>query len=375
MDFNLPHAEFQKKVRSFVEEQVLPVIAHFERQSIFTAEIFREMGREGFLGVTIDKKNGGLGLGTLGYCLLAEELGKADAGMIHNGHFQTLKMIQNFGTEYQKDKYLKKLISGEMLAGTAISEPTVGSSFADMQTTYSRDGKYFILNGIKTNINDALEAGVLNVFARDEKSKAVTVFLLDQGTEGFRITRKLDPIGMRTSPLYEFVLNECRLPDTQLLGEEGMALHTFFPTFNFSRLGNAGTMYGIACAAFEETLRYARHRKVGKEHVANFQGIRWMLADAKTNLEAAKMLIYSAATLEDKGRGSALSSSMAKLFSAQAASKVVSDAIEITASYGCSREAPFERYLRDVKSLSIAGGTLEVLKNNIGKQIFINDSQ
>lgn len=369
MDFELSqqHKELQHSVRRLVEQSILPKIMDYEEKSILPREIFGEIGAEGFLKAHIPKRYGGLGLGTLAYCLVAEELAKAGAGLTHNGHFQTGKMLLEYGTPKQQQKYLAKMLSGEYLAATAISEPTVGSSFANMQTRVEKHGDTFILNGVKTLINDAAEADIVSVFAKSDEG--ISVFLLEKGTPGFQILRKLDPIGLRSSPVYEFELKNCAVPAEQLVGKIGEGLRTFFSAFNFSRLGNASAGLGIAQAALDKTISYIKERQVGTHVAAEFQGIRWLLAELSTQLEAARLLRNRAAVMEDKKQDISLESSRAKLLCVEVANRVVGDCLQATGRYGCLRDSLFELYLRDAKVLGTAGGSLEVMKNNIARHL------
>jgi alkylation response protein AidB-like acyl-CoA dehydrogenase len=369
MDFELSskHIELQRSVRSLVEQIVLPQIMEFEEKSLFPWEVFRKIGSEGFLRAHIPEANGGLGLGTMGYCLVSEELAKAGAGMTHNGHFQTQKMLLGYGTQTQRDKYLDKLGTGEYLAATAISEPTVGSSFEDMRTQGEKRGGGFVLNGIKTLINDAAEANVISIFARSEEG--ISVFLVEAGTPGFRIMAKLDPMGMRSSPIYTFELRDCKVEPQQLVGRFGEGLKAFFSAFNFSRMGNASAALGIGQAAFEKALAYVKQRQVGRHTTAEFQGIRWTLAEMSTELEAARLVRNRAAVMEDNKQDISLESSRAKLITVDVANRVVPDCIQITGRFGCLRDSLFELYLRDAKVLGTAGGSLEVMKNNIARRL------
>ena len=369
MDFELSPElkELQLAVRRLVEQRILSRIMHYEERSIFPREIFREIGAQGFLKAHVPEEYGGLGLGTLAYCLVSEELARAGAGMTHNGHFQTGKMLLECGTPEQREKYLAKLLSGEYLAATAITEPTVGSSFTDMQTRVEKRGDAFILNGMKTLINDAAEANIVNVFAKSDEG--ISVFLVEKRTPGFQILRKQDPIGMRSSPIYELELKDCTVKAEQLVGRVGEGLKAFFAAFNFSRLGNASAALGIAQAALENTVNYVKERHVGTRLAAEFQGIRWMLAEMSTQLEAARLLRNRAATMEDKKQDISLESSQAKLFCVEVANRVVGDCIQATGRYGCLRDSLFELYLRDAKLLGTAGGSLEVMKNNIARRL------
>nr|HID60108.1 acyl-CoA dehydrogenase [Desulfobacterales bacterium] len=365
--YTLEQLEFQQRARDFISRKMAPEVEKYDRASIFPKAAFREFGEEGFLGVIVPKEYGGLGLGTMEYCLLSEELGRLSAGYTHNGIFQTQKMITMYGTDEQKERFLPGLASGKLHAATAISEPGMGSSFKKMKTCARKEGGVYILNGVKSHINDAAEADVMNVFAQTDQG--LTVFLLEKGTPGFKLTRKLDPIGLRASPIYEFELEDCPIPGENILGEEGKGLVVFITTFNFSRLGNASAFLGMAKAALEEALDFARGRKIGETRVTDFQGIRWTVAELFTRLEAAELLRNKAATIEDEGGDSSKLSSMAKFFCGEVAVDTIMAALRITGSYGCYRDTPFERWLRDIKALEIAGGTPEIMKNIIANQI------
>ncbi|MBI4773359.1 MAG: acyl-CoA/acyl-ACP dehydrogenase [Deltaproteobacteria bacterium] len=358
---------FQQKARAFIRQYMAPEIDEYDRKSVFPRETFKKFGAQGFLGASVPKDFGGQGLGTPGYCLLCEELGRLGAGAIHNGIFQTQKMILVCGSEELKQIYLPGLCSGDIHAATAISEPDMGSSFAMMTTSAGRDGAFYVLNGEKTHINDAAEADLINVFAKTDAG--LSVFLVEKGTAGFFVTQKLDPMGLRSSPIYAVKFSECRIPETRLVGTEGGGLAVFTTTFNFSRLGNASTFIGMAREALERAVEFAKQRKIGSSYVADFQGIRWIVADLHTKLEAAVLLRDKAAYTEEAGRDVSNLSSMAKYYAGEMATEAVMSAIRVMGSHGCYRDSPFERLLRDVKALEIAGGTPEIMKNVIASSI------
>ena len=358
---------FQQKARAFIKQYMAPEIDEYDRKSVFPRETFRKFGARGFLGAAVPSRFGGQGLGTPGYCLLCEELGRLGAGAVHNGIFQTQKMILVCGTEDLKQAYLPGLASGAIHAATAISEPDMGSSFASMRTSATRDGNAYVLNGEKTHINDAAEADLLNVFAKTDAG--LTVFLVEKGTPGFIVKQKLDPMGLRSSPIYALEFSECRIPEARVVGKEGGGLAVFTATFNFSRLGNASTFIGMAREALERAVDFAGQRKIGSSRVADFQGIRWVLADLYTKLEAAVLLRDKAAYTEEAGKEVSRLSSMAKYYAGEMATEAVMSAIRVLGSHGSYRDSPFERLLRDVKALEIAGGTPEIMKNVIASSI------
>jgi butyryl-CoA dehydrogenase len=369
VDFERSEAQkaLQASVRAFVERVIEPEAREYDEKGLFPWESFRKMGREGHMGLTVPASYGGRGGGAMEYGILCEEIARASAAYIHNGHYQTEKMILHFGTEEQRQEFLPKLATGEYLAATAISEMGVGSSFRGMASTARKEKDHYILNGGKIHINDAAEAQIINFFALT--ARGLTVFLVDPQSPGFRILEKMDPMGLRASPIYSFCLEECHVPESRRIGEEGQGIKIFFSAFNHSRIGNASCLLGTGAGALEKAIEFVKKRKVGDQVVADFQGIRWMVADLATRLEAAGLLRDKAAWMEDQGKDSARETSMAKLLAGEVSMEAVSQSIQMTGSYGCYRDAPFERYLRDAKSLCIAGGTLEVMKNNIAKQI------
>jgi len=369
MDFELSreHEELQQSVRKLVEQRIIPRIMEYEEKSVLPREFFTEIGAQGFLRAHISREDGGLGLGTIAFCLVAEELAKAGTGLIHFGQFQTQKMLLGYGSPEQREKYLTKLLTGEYLAAVAITEPTVGSSFATMQTTVQKRDDTFVLNGLKTLINDAAEADIVTVLAKSDEG--ISVFIVEKGTPGFKILKKLDPLGMRSSPIYEFELRDCVVKAGQLVGNLGNGLKAFFSAFNFSRLGNASAALGIGQAAFDKTLNYIKERQVGNRLASEFQGIRWVLVELHTLLEAARLLRNQAAVAESTKTDPSLESSRAKLFCVEVANRVVGDCLQATGRYGCLRDSMFDLYLRDARILGTAGGSLEVMKNNIARRL------
>lgn len=367
LDYSEPLRRFQREVRAFLTERAAPDVDEYDRKSVFPRHTFRELGEKGFLGVIVPRAYGGAGLGATAYCLLSEELGRLSAGYHHNGIFQAQHLLLRCGTEPQKVKFLPGLANGALHAATAISEPGMGSSFARIQTFARRGDDGYVLNGIKSHINDAAEADVMSLLAKTDHG--LTMFLLERGAPGFHITRKLDPIGLRTSPIYEFELRDCPIPVENRLGAEGQGLDLFIHTFNFSRLGNASVFLGMAKAALEAAIAYASERDLGERRITDYQGIRWMIADLHTKLEAAELLRNRGAAEEERGGDCSKLSAMAKLYCGDVAVETIAAAMRITGSYGCYRDAPFERWLRDAKAEEVAGGPPEIMKNIIASQL------
>lgn len=369
MDFNLLPAqeELQRRARKFAQMVIAPEALQYDAQNLFPHGTIRKMGQEGFFGVIVPAAFQGSGGGTVEYCIVSEEVARASASYVHNNQFQTQKALLTSGTEEQKNKYLPKLATAESIAAVAISERGMGSSFKGMETRAERKGDFFIVNGHKSHINDAAEADVLTLLAKT--GKGLTVFLMDKDTEGFSIVKKLDCSGLRACPMYEFTLKDCPIPHSQVLGQEGKGLEVFFSIFNFSRIGNASAFIGISRGALGFAVEYAKGRKIGNQTVTDFQGLRWLIAELQTKIEAASLFRDKAAWLEEEGRQAAREAPMAKLFAGEVAREVTNRAIEITGAYGCYRDVPLEMHLRDAKALLIGGGTSEVMKNIIAHQI------
>lgn len=353
----------RKKARHFATEVIAQEALKYDEKSVFPRRTIRKMGEEGFFAVTVPKEYGGAGLSTLDYGLVTQEIAFASPAYTHNGMYQTQKGILLFGTEEQKKKYLPKLARAEYIGAVAISERNVGSSFKRMETTATKKNGAYIINGHKTHINDAAEAHVMLLLARAEQG--LTIFIIEKGQPGVTFLKKLNPIGLRASPIYEFTLKDVQIPETQRLGEEGKGLDVFFGIFDFSRIGNASVFIGMSQGALEAAVQFAKERIVGRTKVADFQGMRWTIADLYTRIEAAELLRNRAAFLESSGAPCARETCMAKYFAGEVAREVTNRAIEITGSYGCYRDRPFEMFYRDAKALLIAGGSSEVMKNVI----------
>jgi len=317
------------------------------------------------MGPIVPLEYGGMGKGAIEYSIISEEL--ARVGLFGpQPTIQAEKHLLVSGTEEQKQRYLPKLAQGQWIAAIAISEPNVGSSFDAMETTaMKRDGTYLI-SGRKSHINFAADAALILLYAKTEKG--LSIFIIERGAPGISF-KKGNPIGQRMQPIYDFTLDKVEVPQAQLLGEEGGGMSTFFAAFNLSRIGNASCLIGLARGALDEAIAYARERRVGRSLVADFQGIRWMVADLSTRIEAAALLRDKAAWLEDKGVEHALETAMARYYSGEVAEEVCSTVFSLVGGWGCYRERPFERYWRDAKVGKLAGGSSEVLKNLIARRL------
>lgn len=366
-DYTEKQNALRERARKFAREVIAPEALECDRKGVFPFQTFRKMGAEGFFAPIVPEMYGGLGLTTVEYALISQEISMASPAYSHNGTFQAQKAILLFGSEAQKEKYLPKLARGENIGAIAISEENVGSSFRSMETFAKKSAGSYVINGHKTHINDAAEADVLILLAKTDAG--LGCFIVEKGQEGMAIADKLDPSGYRASPIYKFTLKDVVLPEDRRLGEEGKGLAVFFGIFNFSRIGNASVFIGMSLGALDGAVQYAKERSVGGAMVSSFQGMRWVMADLYTKIDAAILLRDKAASLEATGAPCARETCQAKYFAGEVAREVTNKAIEICGSYGCYRNQPFDMFLRDAKALLIAGGSSEVMKNVIADLI------
>ena len=266
-----------------------------------------------------------------------------------------------------KQHYLPLLASGESYSITGITESDAGSKLTDIKTTAKRDGDGWMLNGMKTEVHIPEHVQICLMFAM--APGGITAFLVDTATPGFRTAYQRDIIGLRALPMSAVAFDNCRVGSHNLLGEDGKAYDVFFTSFDLTRIGNAAKCIGIARGAIEDAIAYSSQRKIGDNVVTDFQGIRWQLADLDTRLEAARLLTYKAAREYDDTGRSTLDSARAKLLASTTAMEATTVALQITGSHGCFTEFPFARYMMDAKVSQITGGTIEILRNTIARQL------
>ena len=277
-----------------------------------------------------------------------------------------------FGTDAQKARWLTPLAKGDQLGGWALTEPNAGSDAAGTRTTATRDGDAWVLNGTKTFITHGASADVLVVMAATDRSKGakgISAFIVERGTPGLRAGRKEDKLGMRASETTEVILDQCRVPADQLVGEVGMGFIGALQVLDAGRIGIAALSVGLAQGAFDAARTYAASRKQFGQPIASFQAIQWKLADMATRIEAARLLTYRAAFLKDQQQRTTLESAMAKLYSSEVAVRAAEDAVQIHGGYGFVKDYPAEKFFRDVKLTTIGEGTSEIQRLVIARQL------
>lgn len=368
MNFELPesHQALRETLRSFCEERVKPFARDWDREERFPMEVVRELGSLGALGMLIPEEYGGVGLDKLALAVAIEEIARYDGSLAltvasHNGLGSS--HIRVFGNEAQKRRYLPRLASGEWLGAWGLTEPCSGSDAASLKTTAVRRGDRWILNGAKMFITQGTVAGAWVVLAStsaEKKQKGITAFILERETQGFSQRPLHGKLGMRSSDTAELVLEDVELPDSQRLGEVDQGYVDALSILDGGRITIGALAVGLARGALEEARSYAKDRIAFGKPIADFQAIRFMLADMDTDTTAARLLVHQAAALADAGQRASRQASMAKLFASEAAVRATSKAIQIHGGYGYTREYPVERYLRDAKLCEIGEGTSEV---------------
>jgi len=363
--FNARQSKLKEDVAAFVEGVDKEQINACEKASEFPYDLYREISKRGWAGIMVPTEFGGLGLGAVEMAIVTEEMGLLGLAVLTltlHGERTLLKL----GTPEQQAKYLPKLVSGELLSAIVVSEPHVGSSLKHMKTRAVKKDGHYIINGHKHSITLGDEAGLLIVFTMTDKG--LTTILVDRDTPGIH-TEKLDGVGWRLEPHYNVTFTDCRVPETQLLGEEGQGLKVFFATFNLTRICNASHLIGVARSALRSSIKYATRRSVGDNKIADFQGIQWMIAELVTKLETASLFRFKTAWMEDAGLKHEKETAMTKLLAMELADAVANKAFSIVGSYASYRTSPFERYLRDAKIGLVTGGSAEIMKNNIAREV------
>ncbi|MDF9410251.1 acyl-CoA dehydrogenase [Brevibacillus laterosporus] len=368
MDFRLNEEQemLRKMIREFAEEHIAPTAAERDEEERFDRSIFEQMAELGLTGIPWDEKYGGAGADYLSYVLAVEELSRVDAsiGVTLSAHVSLASWpIYKFGTEEQKQTFLRPLAEGKKLGAYCLTEAGSGSDSAGMRTTAVRDGDHYILNGNKIFITNAGEAEIYIVFAvtnPDLKHKGVTAFLLEKDMPGFSMGKKEKKLGIRSSLTLEVIMEDVRVPVANRLGEEGQGFKIAMMTLDGGRNGIAAQALGIAQGAFEHALSYAKERIQFGKPIAALQAIQFKLADMATQIEAARLLTYQAAWLEDKGMPYGKASAMSKVFAGDIAMQVTTEAVQVFGGYGYTREYPVERFMRDAKITQIYEGTNEI---------------
>jgi len=377
MDFKLTeeHIYIQQTARDFAKNEIAPSAVERDINAEFPSDIVAKLGELGFMGMMVSPEWGGAGLDTISYVIAMKEISKVDAsvGVIMSvNNSLVCHGLQKYGTDAQKEKYLKPLAMGQKLGAFALSEPEAGSDATEQKSTAELKGDYYYINGTKNWITNGTKADYYLLQASTDKSKGykgISTFIVEKNFEGFEVGKKEDKLGIRSSDTCSIGLNNCKVPKENLLGSEGMGFKIAMDTLNGGRIGIAAQALGIAQASYEAAVKYSKERKAFGAPIANLQAIQFKLADMAVNIEAARLLIYKAALLKDSGEKYIKEAAMAKLFASKTAVHTALEAIQVHGGYGYVREYLVERYLRDAKITEIYEGTSEIQKIVISREV------
>lgn len=374
-EFTEEQLMIQQAARDFANSELKPGVIERDEHQKFPHEQIRKLGELGFLGMMVDPKYNGSGLDTISYVLAMEELSKIDASasvVVSVNNSLVCYGLEKYGSDFQKEKYLKPLASGEKIGAFCLSEPEAGSDATSQQTSAIDMGDYYLLNGTKNWITNGGNASTYLVIAQTnhaQRHKGINALIVEKGMAGFTIGPKENKLGIRASDTHSLMFTDVKVPKENRIGEEGFGFSFAMKTLDGGRIGIAAQALGIASGAYELALQYSKERRAFGKPISGHQAIQFKLADMATEIEAARMLCLKAAWLKDKGLPYAQASSMAKLFASQVAMKTTIEAVQIHGGYGFVKEFHVERLMRDAKITQIYEGTSEIQRIVIAREI------
>jgi alkylation response protein AidB-like acyl-CoA dehydrogenase len=377
MDFSLSeeHLLIQEAARDFAQTALLPGVIERDNKQEFPNELVTKMGELGFMGIMVDPKYGGSGMDAISYVLIMEELSKIDASasvIVSVNNSLVCYGLETYANEAQKDKYLRKLATGEFVGAFCLSEPEAGSDATSQATTAIDKGDHYLLNGTKNWITSGGRADVYLVIAQTDREKGhrgINAFIVEKGVEGFHVGPKEDKLGIRGSDTHTLQFNDVKVPKENRIGEDGFGFKFAMKTLSGGRIGIAAQALGIAAGAYELALKYSKERKAFGTEICNHQAIAFKLADMYTDISAARMMVMKAAWDKDQGNNYDMSSAMAKLYASKIAMEHTVEAVQIHGGNGFVKEYHVERLMRDAKITQIYEGTSEIQKIVISRNI------
>jgi alkylation response protein AidB-like acyl-CoA dehydrogenase len=378
MDFELTEEQsmIREMVRDFAENEIMPIAADVDKEGRFPEENFKKMGELGILGLPWPEEYGGAGADTVCYAIAAEEISRAcgSHGLSYAAHVSLgSSPIYLFGTEEQKKKYLTPLARGEGLGALGLTEPEAGSDAGSTKTTAVLDGNEWVINGAKSLItNGPVARSVILVAKTDPSAKGsygISTFIVETDTPGFVVGKHEDKMGLRGCPTSQLFFEDCRIPKENLLGKEGDGFKQILQVLDGGRISIGSMALGLGQAALEAAIDYAKERYQFGRPISRFQAVQWMIADAATRIEAARLLVYQAACLEDEGKRFTKEAAMGKLFASEAAELACFNALQIHGGYGYTKDYPVERFYRDNRLTQIGEGTSEIQRLVIARQV------
>ena len=373
--FSETHQMIRQTARQFAREELARSVIERDEKEEFPYESMRKMGELGFMGMMVPEQYGGAGLDTMSYVLALEAIGIVDASacvIMSVNNSLVCWGLDAYGTEDQKQRYLVDLASGRKLGAFALSEPEAGSDATNQRTTARRDGDFYVINGTKNFITNGSNADVVLVIAATDKTKGtkgISAFIVEKGMPGFAVAKKEKKMGIRSSDTVSLAFEDCRVPVSNRIGEEGFGIKYALKTLDGGRIGIATQGLAIAEASLEAAVKYSHERKAFDRPIAELQAIQFKLAEMATNIEAARYLIFNAACMKDKKEPFGAAAAMAKLFASKIAVQCALESVQIHGGYGYMREYHVERFLRDSKIIEIYEGTSEIQRIVISRSL------
>ncbi|MFV8370385.1 acyl-CoA dehydrogenase family protein [Flavobacterium sp. LB2R40] len=374
-DYNETQSMIAQSIREFAEKEIRPNIMEWDEAQTFPVPLFKKLGEMGFMGVLVPEELGGSGLGYHEYITIVEEISKVDPSIglsvaAHNS--LCTNHILTFGNEEQKKKWIPKLATAEHIGAWGLTEHNTGSDAGGMNTTAKKDGDFWIVNGAKNFITHAISGDVAVVIVRTgEKgdSKGMTAFVFEKGMPGFTSGKKENKLGMRASETAELIFDNCRIPDSNRLGEVGQGFIQAMKILDGGRISIGALSLGISKGAYEAALKYSKERHQFGQPISEFQGISFKLADMATEIEASELLLHKAAFLKEQHRPVTTLGAMAKMYASEVCVKVANEAVQIHGGYGYIKDYPVEKFYRDSKLCTIGEGTTEIQKIVISRNL------
>jgi len=369
----------RQQINNFAAAEIAPRAADIDHENVFPADLWKKFGDMGLLGITVSEEFGGAGMGYLAHVIAMEELSRASASVAlsYGAHSNLcVNQIHRNGTQAQKEKYLPKLISGEHVGALAMSEPNAGSDVVSMKLSARDAGDHYVLNGNKMWITNGPDANVYVIYAKTDLQagpKGITAFIVERGTEGFTQAQKLDKLGMRGSNTCELVFQDCKVPKENILGTLNGGVKVLMSGLDYERLVLAGGPLGIMQAAMDVAVPYIRDRKQFGKAIGEFELVQGKIADMYTRMNAAKSYVYMVALAADRGETTRKDAAGVILYSAEMATQIALDAIQLLGGNGYINEYPTGRLLRDAKLYEIGAGTSEIRRMLIGRELFLNN--
>ena len=369
------HIAVMEAARDFAQNDLLPGVIDRDEQQKFPAEQVQKMGELGFMGMMTDLRYGGGGMDTISYVLAMEEISKIDASasvVMSVNNSLVCWGLEKFGTEEQKEKYLKPLAAGEIHGGFCLSEPEAGSDATSQKTTAEDKGDYYLLNGTKNWITNGNSGSVFLVMAQTHpelKHKGINCLIVEKGMPGFEVGKKEDKLGIRGSDTHSLMFTDVKVPKANRIGEDGFGFRFAMSVLNGGRIGIAAQALGIAAGAYELALKYSKERKSFGKPISAHQAIQFKLADMATKIDAARLMVWNAAALKDQKKDFVKAAAMAKLYASQVAMDATIEAVQIHGGFGYVKEYHVERLMRDAKITQIYEGTSEIQRLVIGREL------